>query len=69
MRNISNQQIIRVYRSIVRKANTELKFTNFEFFRTKLNTAFKQPCDDSVEKERKYQDALYLLNNNLGGTI
>ncbi|KAK5584498.1 hypothetical protein RB653_006110 [Dictyostelium firmibasis] len=65
----TNAQLIRTYRSIIRKASNELKYTNFEYFRLRLSNSFKEPVENDYVKFRKYQDAVYLLNNNLGNTL
>ncbi|EAL66483.1 hypothetical protein DDB_G0281847 [Dictyostelium discoideum AX4] len=51
----TNIQLVRTYRSLLRKASNELKYTNFEYFRLRLNNSFKEPVEDDYEKFRKYQ--------------
>ncbi|KAF2077192.1 hypothetical protein CYY_001513 [Polysphondylium violaceum] len=63
------QQLVQAYRQIIRKANKELKYTNFEYFRFRVKSSFKEPVETDYIKTRKYQDALYLIDNNLGNVL
>ncbi|EGC30973.1 hypothetical protein DICPUDRAFT_40660 [Dictyostelium purpureum] len=54
-RAVTNNEIIKIYRSLIRKARDDLKFSNYEYFRFRLNNAFKEPVSNSYEKFRKFQ--------------
>eukprot|EP01132_Coremiostelium_polycephalum_P004091 gene4091-5119_t len=66
----SHNEIVRVYRSLIRIANNNLKYSNFEYFRMRISKDFRTPISDEYIISRKFQDAQYLLKDkSLGGLL
>ncbi|GAM25900.1 hypothetical protein SAMD00019534_090750, partial [Acytostelium subglobosum LB1] len=59
-RMVAKKEIIQIYRNILRKANRELQYSNCDYFRFRLSSAFKEPVPNKYILSRKYQVCVHL---------